>query len=149
MNVHLPHHIQMVYFRANSDTNFAKLPKSKQNYPNPSKMAQIWPEYLITGLKSIILAPWILAFGQRPRRGRSPVNTGKICPSVHLSPLPHPQGLSPLGPKSKLYGPNPSKMVQICPKLAKSRQNGLRPGKMGLIWLENLNSGLSSIILAP
>ena len=62
MNVHLPHHIQMVYFRANSDTNFAKLPKSKQNYSNLSKMAQIWPEYLITGLKSIILAPWILAF---------------------------------------------------------------------------------------
>ena len=69
-----------------------------------------------------------------------------VRPSIPPAP---PSASSPLGPKSKLYGPNPSKMVQIRPNLAKSRQNGLRPGKMGLIWLENLNSGLSSIILAP
>ena len=90
-------------------------------------------------------------FGQRPRRGRSPVeHRGNLSVRPYVRPPPTPPSASyPLGPKSKLYGPNPSKMVQIRPKLAKSRQNGLRPGKMGLIWLENLNSGLSSIILAP
>ena len=92
-----------------------------------------------------------VVFGQRPRRGRSPVEHWENL-SVRTSvPPPSPilRALSPLGPKSKLYGPNPNKMVQIRPKLAKSWQNGLGPGKMGLIWLENLNSGLSYFILAP
>ena len=59
-----------------------------------------------------------------------------VRPSVRTSVRPyvrppHPilRALSPLGPKSKQNSPNPSKMV--------------------LIWLENLNSGLNSIILAP
>ena len=79
--------------------------------------------------------------------GRSPVeHRGNL--SIRTSvPLPlHPQGFVSFGAQIQTVWP---KSEQNGPKLAKSRQNGLRPGKMGLIWLENLNSGLSSIILAP
>ena len=66
-----------------------------------------------------------------------------VCMCVCTSPPPHPQGFVSFGaqiqakwPKSSQNGPNPGK-------------NGPRPGEMDQIWLGNLNSGLSSVILAP
>ena len=75
------------------------------------------------------------AFGQRPQRGRSPVeHRGNLSvrPSVRPSPpQPHPQGFVSFGaqiqavwPKSKQNGPNLGKMGQIQAKWPKSRQNG-------------------------
>ena len=86
--------------------------------------------------------PWVTCFFL----GKVLKNTGNlfirlsVCTSVRLyvrpSPSPIFRALSPFGvptqivwPKSKQNSPNSSKMVQI--------------------WQENLNSGLSSIILAP
>ena len=59
--------------------------------------------------------------------------------SLHLSippTMPHPLSFVFFG-------------IQIQIVWLKSKQIGLNPGKMTQIWLENLNYGLSAIILAP
>ena len=80
-------------------------------------------------------------FGQRPRRGRSPVeHRGNLSvrPYVRPSvpPPPHSQGFVSFG-------------AQIQAKWPKSKQNGPNPSKLAKFWLENLNFGQNSIILAP
>ena len=84
-----------------------------------------------------ILYPSIALFGQRPRRGRSPVEhrgnlsvRTSVRPYVRMyvpPPQPHPQGfvsfraqIQTVWPKSKQNGPNPGNMAQIQAKWAKS-----------------------------
>ena len=97
--------------------------------------------------KFILQIDWPL-FGQQPRRGQNPVIQGEsVCPSIPLQvrtsvrlyvhpPVPHPQGLVSFGAQIQTVWP-------------KSKQNSPNPSKIIKIWLENLNSGLSSFILAP
>ena len=62
-----------------------------------------------------------------------------VCPYVH-PPLPHPQGLSPLGPILTQILPNslnPSNMAQIYAKWPKSKHNGRNPSIMAQIWSES------------
>ena len=74
-------------------------------------------------------------FGQRPRRGRSPVEhrgnlsvRTSIRPSVRPPPQPHPQGFVSFGAQIQTVWP-------------KSRQNGLIPGKMAQIQAKWAKSG--------
>ena len=62
-----------------------------------------------------------------------------VRPSVRpyvRPPPPHSQGFVSFG-------------AQIQAKWLKSKQNGPNPSKMAKFWLENLNFGQNSIILAP
>ena len=91
-------------------------------------------------------------FGQRPRRGRSPVeHRGNLSvrPYVRTSVhLPHPKGFVSFGakiqtvwPKSKQNGLNPGKMGQIQAKWAKSRQNGPNLARKPEFWPEFYHFG--------